>query len=39
MLATNAELVDRARTILNLMGTSLQTPAEARETLQLKNQR
>ncbi|WNC67729.1 3-keto-5-aminohexanoate cleavage protein [Thalassotalea nanhaiensis] len=39
VLATNAQLVDRARTILDLMGTSLQTPAEARETLQLKKQR
>jgi len=36
VLATNAQLVDRARNILELMGSSLQTPAQARETLQLK---
>ncbi|WP_085759581.1 3-keto-5-aminohexanoate cleavage protein [Oceanicoccus sagamiensis] len=34
--ATNAQLVERAGNILNLMGASLQTPAQARETLQLK---
>jgi len=35
VLATNAQLVDRARNILELMGSSLQTPAQARETLQV----
>ncbi len=38
VLATNAQLVDRARTLLDLMGTRLQTPAEARENLKLKKQ-
>ncbi len=36
VLATNAELVDRARTIVEAMGASVQTPAEARETMGLK---
>jgi uncharacterized protein (DUF849 family) len=33
VFASNAELVERARTIVELMGCSIQTPAEARETL------
>ncbi|KCZ86224.1 hypothetical protein HAD_11075 [Hyphomonas adhaerens MHS-3] len=37
-LATNAQLVERARTIVELMGAAVQTPAEARETLKLKKQ-
>jgi uncharacterized protein (DUF849 family) len=37
VFATNAQLVERARKILELMGSSLQTPAEARETLGLRN--
>ena len=36
VFATNAQLVERARKILELMGSSLQTPAEARETLGLR---
>ena len=34
--ATNTQLVERAANILDLMGAGLQTPAQARETLQLK---
>jgi uncharacterized protein (DUF849 family) len=34
--ATNAQLVERSRTILELMGAKIQSPAEARETLALK---
>lgn len=37
VLASNAQLVDRARTIVEAMGASVQTPAEARETLGLKS--
>lgn len=37
-LATNAQLVERARTIVEHMGAAVQTPAEARETLKLKKQ-
>ncbi|MEM9385025.1 MAG: 3-keto-5-aminohexanoate cleavage protein [Pseudomonadota bacterium] len=37
-LASNAQLVERARTILESMGAVLQTPAEARETLQVQKQ-
>ena len=36
VLASNAQLVDRARTIIEAMGASVQTPAEARKTLGLK---
>jgi uncharacterized protein (DUF849 family) len=36
VFASNAQLVERARKILELMGSSLQTPAEARETLGLR---
>lgn len=36
--ATNAQLVDRARTIVEAMGATVQTPAEAREMLKLKKQ-
>ena len=36
VLASNAQLVDRARTIIEAMGASAQTPAEARETMGLK---
>ena len=36
VLASNAQLVDRARTIVEAMGASVQTPAEARETMGLK---
>jgi uncharacterized protein (DUF849 family) len=36
VLATNATLVERARTIVELMGASVLTPAEARQTLELK---
>jgi uncharacterized protein (DUF849 family) len=36
VLASNAQLVDRARTIVESMGASVQTPAEARETMGLK---
>lgn len=35
VLASNAQLVERARTIVEMMGATIQTPAEARETLQL----
>ena len=37
-LATNAQLVERARAIVENMGSSIQTPQEARETLNLKKQ-
>jgi uncharacterized protein (DUF849 family) len=37
VFASNAQLVERARKILELMGGSLQTPAEARETLGLRS--
>ncbi|MEH6551010.1 MAG: 3-keto-5-aminohexanoate cleavage protein [Pseudomonadales bacterium] len=33
--ATNAQLVERSRTILELMGASIETPEQARKTLQL----
>lgn len=33
--ATNAQLVERARNIIEMMGGEVQTPAEARETLEL----
>jgi len=36
VLASNAQLVERARTIVEAMGASVQTPAEARQTLGLK---
>ena len=36
VLASNAQLVDRARTIIEGMGATAQTPAEARETMGLK---
>ena len=36
VLASNAQLVDRARTIIEAMGASAQTPTEARRTLGLK---
>ena len=36
VLASNAQLVERARTIVEAMGGSVQSPAEARETLQLR---
>lgn len=36
VLATNAQLVERARNILEMMGATVQTPAEARKTLGLK---
>ena len=36
VLASNAQLVDRARTIVEAMGAGVQTPAEARQTLGLK---
>jgi uncharacterized protein (DUF849 family) len=36
VLASNAQLVERSRTILELMGASIQSPAEARKTLELK---
>jgi len=36
VLASNAQLVDRARTIVEAMGASVQSPAEARKTLGLK---
>jgi uncharacterized protein (DUF849 family) len=36
VLASNAQLVDRARTIIEAMGATAQTPAEARATLGLK---
>ena len=38
VLASNAQLVERARTIVENMGASVQTPDEARETLGLKRQ-
>lgn len=34
--ATNAQLVDRARSIMEMMGASIQTPEEARKTLGLR---
>jgi uncharacterized protein (DUF849 family) len=34
--ATNAQLVDRARSIVEMMGASIQTPEEARKTLGLR---
>jgi uncharacterized protein (DUF849 family) len=37
VFASNAQLVERARKILELMGSSLQTPDEARKTLGLRN--
>lgn len=36
VLASNAQLVDRARTIVEAMGATVQTPTEARKTLGLK---
>jgi uncharacterized protein (DUF849 family) len=36
VLASNAQLVERARVIVESMGASVQTPAEARETFGLK---
>jgi len=36
VLASNAQLVERARTIVESLGATVQTPAEARETLGLK---
>jgi uncharacterized protein (DUF849 family) len=36
VLATNAQLVDRARTILELLGAAIQTPEQARATFKLK---
>jgi uncharacterized protein (DUF849 family) len=36
VLASNAQLVDRARTIVESMGASVQSPAEARATMGLK---
>jgi uncharacterized protein (DUF849 family) len=36
VLASNAQLVDRARTIIEAMGATVQTPAEARQTMGLK---
>ena len=36
--ATNVQLVDRARTIIESMGAKIQTPTEARETLSLTKQ-
>ena len=36
VLASNAQLVDRARTIIEAMGASVQTPAEARVSLRLR---
>jgi len=36
VLASNAQLVDRARTIIEAMGATVQSPAEARETMGLK---
>lgn len=36
VLASNAQLVERARTIAEAMGATVQTPAEARESLGLK---
>jgi len=36
VLASNAQLVDRARTLVEAMGAAVQTPAEARKTMGLK---
>ena len=36
VLASNAQLVDRARVIVESMGASVQSPAEAREKMALK---
>jgi uncharacterized protein (DUF849 family) len=36
VLATNVQLVERARKIVELMGASIQSPAQARESLGLK---
>jgi uncharacterized protein (DUF849 family) len=36
VFASNAQLVDRARTIVELMGAKIQTPEQARQTLGLK---
>ena len=36
VLATNAQLVERARTILELLGAAIQTPEQARKTFNLK---
>lgn len=36
--ATNAQLVEKARTLVETMGAEIQTPAEARKTLNLKKQ-
>jgi len=36
VLASNAQLVDRARTIIEAMGATVQSPAQARETLGVK---
>lgn len=38
VFASNAQLVERARKIVDLMGASIQTPEQARQTLGLKNQ-
>ena len=37
VLASNAQLVDKARTIIEAMGASVQSPAEARESLGLRS--
>jgi len=37
VFASNAQLVEKACNIIQLMGCSLQTPAEARQTLGLKD--
>ena len=37
VLATNAQLVERAREIVEAMGASVQTPAEARKSFGLKS--
>lgn len=37
VFASNAQLVERACNIVKLMGCSVQTPAEARQTLGLRN--
>ncbi len=36
VLATNAQLVERARKIIESLGATVQSPAEARESLGLK---
>jgi uncharacterized protein (DUF849 family) len=39
VFATNGQLVERARTIVEHLGMSVATPAEAREIMQLKTPR